>query len=45
MPVAGAEELVAAFDPALVRFERFRTGNSLYAQDPHAMGVTLEFLR
>lgn len=45
MPIAGAEELVAAFDPALVRFERFRAGNSLYAQDARAMDVTLGFLR
>ena len=44
MPMAGARELVAAFDPALVRFERFRAGNSLYAQDPRAMDVTLAFL-
>ena len=45
MPIAGAEELVSAFDPSLVRFERFRAGNSLYAQDARAMAVTLEFLR
>lgn len=44
MPIAGAEELVAALDATLVRFERFRVGNSLYAQDPRAMDVTLEFL-
>jgi proline iminopeptidase len=44
MPMAGARELVASFDPALVRFERFRAGNSLYAQDPRAMAVTLDFL-
>ena len=44
MPIAGAEELVAALDPALVRFERFHVGNSLYAQDARAMDVTLEFL-
>jgi proline iminopeptidase len=44
MPIAGAEELAAAFDPELVRFERFAAGNSLYAQDPRAMDVTLEFL-
>jgi proline iminopeptidase len=45
MPITGAEELVSALDPALVRFERFRAGNSLYAQDTRAMDVTLEFLR
>ncbi|HEU5361733.1 MAG TPA: alpha/beta hydrolase [Gaiellaceae bacterium] len=45
MPIAGAEELVSAFDPSHVRFERFSAGNSLYAQDPRAMDVTLEFLR
>ena len=45
MPIAGAEELVAALDPELVRFERFGTGNSLYAEDPRAVEVTLEFIR
>jgi len=44
MPIAGAEELVAEFAPGLVRFERFRAGNSLYAEDPRAMEVTLGFL-
>jgi proline iminopeptidase len=45
MPIAGAEELVAAIDPSLVRFERFQAGNSLYAEDPRAIEVTLEFVR
>jgi pimeloyl-ACP methyl ester carboxylesterase len=44
MPIAGAEELVAAMDPALVRFVRFETGNSLYAEDPRAAQETLAFV-
>jgi proline iminopeptidase len=45
MPIAGAEELVASFDPSLVRFERLDAGTSLYAQAPRALDVTLEFIR
>jgi pimeloyl-ACP methyl ester carboxylesterase len=45
MPIEGAEELVASFDPALVTFERFQAGNSLYAQDARAIDVTLAFVR
>ncbi len=45
MPIAGAEELVDAIDPLLVRFERFDAGNSLYAQDVRAIDVTLDFVR
>ena len=45
MPIAGAEELVAALDPALVQFDRFTAGNSLYAEDPRAVEVTLAFVR
>ena len=44
MPIGGAEELVASLDPALVRFERFATGTSLYAEDPRAVDVTLDFV-
>lgn len=45
MPIHGAEELVAALPADLVRFERFGTGNSLYAEDPRAIDVTLDFVR
>jgi proline iminopeptidase len=45
MPITGAEELVGAFDPSVVRFERFNSGNSLFAEDPRAARVALEFLR
>jgi proline iminopeptidase len=45
MPIAGAEELVAAFDPEIVRFERLEAGISLYAENPRAMDATLEFIR
>ena len=44
MPITGAEELVEAIDPALVRFERFDVGISLYAEAPQAMDITLEFI-
>lgn len=44
MPITGAEELVEAIEPSLVRFERFDAGNSLYAEDPRAIEVTREFL-
>ena len=45
MPIHGAEELVEALPTELVRFERFVTGNSLYAEDPRAIEVTLDFVR
>lgn len=45
MPIRGAEELVAALPSDIVRFERFQTGNSLYAEDPRAVDVTLDFVR
>jgi proline iminopeptidase len=43
-PIACVEELVDAFDPELVRFERFPTRHAIYSDDPRAMDVTLEFV-
>jgi len=43
-PIESVEEFASAVDGSLVRFERFPTRHAIYADDPRAMEITLEFI-